>query len=45
MQEQIDCISVTTHPGLPGALQIGITTAYTLGEERQKPVVEVNHIM
>ncbi len=41
----IDTISVTAYPGLPGALIVGITTAYTLGKLHNKPVVEVNHIM
>ena len=41
----IDTISVTAYPGLPGALIVGITTAYTLGKLHNKTVVEVNHIM
>lgn len=45
LKEQIDFISVTTHPWLPGALIVGITTGHMLGKMRKKPVVEVNHIM
>ncbi len=45
IREEIDFITVTSHPGLPGALIVGITTAYTLSALRDKPVVEVNHIM
>ncbi len=40
----IDFISVTTHPGLPGSLVIGKTAAGLLGEYFQKPVMPVNHI-
>jgi len=42
--EDIDFISVTTHPGLPGSLVIGKTAAGLLGEYFQKPVMPVNHI-
>ncbi|HCB51869.1 TPA: hypothetical protein DEP21_04895 [Patescibacteria group bacterium] len=42
--DQIDFISVTTHPGLPGSLVVGKTVAHMLGEWFHKPVVEVNHI-
>lgn len=45
LRESVDIISVTTHPGLPGALLVGKTAAYTLGEWWGKPVIEVNHIM
>jgi len=45
LRDEIDFISVTSHPGLPGALIVGITTAYSLSDLRKKPVVEVNHIM
>lgn len=43
--DEIDFISVTSHPGLPGALITGVTAAHTLGSFWDKPVVEVNHIM
>jgi len=45
LKDEIDFISVTAYPGLPGALVVGITTATMLGKMREKPVVEVNHIM
>lgn len=41
----IDTISVTAYPGLPWALVVGVTAAYTLGSLHNKPVIEVNHIM
>lgn len=41
----IDTISVTAFPGLPGALVVWVTTAYTLWSLYNKPVVEVHHIM
>lgn len=44
-RKTIDTISVTAYPWLPGALVVGVTTAYTLGKIQNKPVVEVNHIM
>lgn len=43
--DSIDTISVTAYPGLPGALVVGITIAYTLWAIYTKPVIEVNHIM
>ncbi len=42
--KQVDNISVTTHPGLPGALVIGKTVATMLSQYYQKPLIEVNHI-
>jgi N6-L-threonylcarbamoyladenine synthase len=42
---EIDFISVTSHPGLPGSLVVWVTTAHMLGALRSKEVVEVNHIM
>ncbi len=45
LKDEIDFISVTAYPGLPGALVVGVTTATMLGRMRNKPVVEVNHIM
>ena len=41
---QVDFISVTTHPGLPGSLVVGKAVATTLAEYFHKPLVEVNHI-
>ncbi len=43
--DEIDAITVTGQPGLPGALLVGINVAHTLGTIRNKPVIEVNHIM
>jgi len=42
--EEIDFISVTTHPGLPGSLVVGKAVATTLAEYFQKPLIEVDHI-
>lgn len=41
----LDCISVTASPGLPGALVVGITSAYSLQAVSGLPVIEVDHIM
>ncbi len=41
----LDNICVTAAPWLPGALVVGITTAYTLGAIYKLPVIEVDHIM
>ena len=40
----VDFISVTTKPGLPGSLVVGRTAAHLLAEYYYKPLVEVNHI-
>lgn len=40
----VDFISVTTHPGLPGSLVVWKTVATMLAEHFSKPLVEVNHI-
>lgn len=45
LREQIDSISVTAYPGLPGALVVGVTAAHTLGALWEKPVIDVHHIM
>lgn len=42
--EQIDLVAVTTHPGLPGSLMVGIAFAKALGLSLDKPVLGVNHI-
>ena len=42
--ENVDFISVTTKPGLPGSLVVGRTAAHLLAEYYHKPLVEVNHI-
>lgn len=40
----IDCIAVTTHPGLMGPLLTGITVAKTLSLILEKPIASVNHL-
>lgn len=42
--QNVDFISVTTKPGLPGSLVVGRTAAHLLSEYYHKPLVEVNHI-
>ena len=42
--KDVDFISVTTEPGLPGSLVVGKTFASLLGEFYQKEVVPVYHI-
>ncbi|MDR2189836.1 MAG: tRNA threonylcarbamoyladenosine biosynthesis protein Gcp [Candidatus Peribacteria bacterium] len=42
--QEVDFISVTTHPGLPGSLVVGKAVATMLAEYFQKPLVPVNHI-
>ena len=42
--ENVDFISVTTKPWLPGSLVVGRTAAYLLSEYYHKPLVEINHI-
>lgn len=40
----VDAIAVTTHPGLPGSLVVGKTTAHFLSTYIDKPVLPINHI-
>jgi len=40
----VDTISVTTHPGLPGSLVVGKAVAATLAKYFDKPLFEVNHV-
>ena len=42
--EQIDLVAVTTHPGLPGSLMVGIAFAKALALSLAKPILGVNHI-
>lgn len=42
--ENVDTISVTTHPGLPGSLVVGKAVGATLAKRYDKPLYEVNHI-
>ena len=40
----IDCVAVTTHPGLIGALLVGVNFAKSLAFANNIPLVSVNHI-
>jgi tRNA N6-adenosine threonylcarbamoyltransferase len=40
----IDAVAVAHHPGLIGALLIGLTTAKTLAWLHEKPLIGVNHL-
>src|SRR3989338_3159355 len=40
----IDCIAVTTGPGLSVALRMGMEVAKTIGFIWDKPIVSVNHL-
>lgn len=42
--ESIDGIAVTNRPGLVGSLIVGIVTAKTLAQSKQKPFIGVNHL-
>ena len=42
--EQIDLVTVTTHPGLPGSLIVGVAFAKALAFALTKPILGVNHI-
>ncbi len=42
--KDVDFISVTTHPGLPGSLVVGKAVATLLSSYFAKPLVHVNHI-
>ena len=41
---QIDLVAVTTHPGLPGSLMVGVAFAKALALSLGKPMLGVNHI-
>jgi N6-L-threonylcarbamoyladenine synthase len=41
---QLDAIAVTYGPGLPPALEVGVTTAKALAIQHTLPVVAVNHM-
>ena len=41
---QLDCVAVTTHPGLIGALLVGVNFAKSLAFANGIPLVSVNHI-
>lgn len=42
--KDVDFISVTTHPGLPGSLVVGKAVASLLSRYFDKPLVHVNHV-
>ena len=42
--EDIDCIAVTSHPGLIGALLVGVNFAKSLAFAHNIPLVAVNHV-
>jgi N6-L-threonylcarbamoyladenine synthase len=42
--EQIELVAVTTHPGLPGSLMVGVAFAKALALSLDKPILGVNHI-
>ena len=42
--EQVDCIAVTSHPGLIGALLVGVNFAKSLAFAQGIPLVAVNHV-
>ena len=42
--KDVDCIAVTTHPGLIGALLVGVNFAKSLAFANNIPLVSVNHI-
>ncbi len=42
--KDVDFITVTAKPGLPGSLLVWVNTAYMLGEFLDKPVLDIDHI-
>ncbi len=45
LSNDIDCIAVTSSPGLIGALLVGVNLAKGLAYGLQKPLISVNHIL
>lgn len=43
-KQNVDCISVTTQPGLPGSLMVGKATASMLAHHYNKPLHKIHHI-
>lgn len=41
---EIDAVAVTTHPGLPGSLSVGISFAKGIAFAAQKKIISVNHL-
>jgi N6-L-threonylcarbamoyladenine synthase len=42
--DAVEAVAVTRSPGLIGSLLVGLSFARALGYQRQKPVVEVDHV-
>ncbi len=42
--DDIGCVAVTSHPGLIGALLVGVNFAKSLAISREIPLVSVNHV-
>ena len=42
--QDIDAIAVTTHPGLIGALLVGVNSAKSLAAATRKPLIAVDHL-
>lgn len=42
--KDVDCFAVTTHPGLIGALLVGVNFIKGLAFSQKKPLIPVNHI-
>ncbi len=42
--DEVDCIAATSHPGLIGALLVGVNFAKSLAYARGIPLVAVNHV-
>ena len=43
--KKIDCIAVTTGPGLIGSLLIGVNFAKTLAYAKKLPIIPINHLL
>ncbi len=42
--DHIDCIAVTTKPGLPGSLLVGLNFAKAVAYVKNKPIIGINHL-
>jgi N6-L-threonylcarbamoyladenine synthase len=42
--DEIDCIAVTTKPGLPGSLLVGLNFAKAVAFAKQKKIIGINHL-
>ena len=43
-EREVDAVAVTTHPGLIGALLVGVAAAKALAWARRLPLIAVNHL-